>query len=91
MGESEKRPSISPGRALAVLTAVLAVLLLFCPSGRSEAQANPFFKSPAPSAPSRIHAHASAVAIIYDGLYYLFRATVTTALASVSSIPGLAS
>jgi ABC-type nickel/cobalt efflux system permease component RcnA len=172
MGGSEKRPSISPARALAVLTAVLAVLFLFSPSGRSEAQANPFFGTPAPAAPAvsmptprlqalidaqrtirevlaeaversahggegvpallalafaygllhalgpghrkvalaayflarpapplqgvaagtsvaLLHA-ATAVAIIY-GLYYLFRATVTTAFASVSSILELAS
>jgi nickel/cobalt exporter len=172
MGGSEKRPSISPGRTLAVLTAVLAVLLLFCPTARCEAQGNPFFDSPAPAAPSfsmptprlqalidaqrtlrevladavdrsayggrgvpallvlafaygllhalgpghrkvalaayflarparplqgvaagvsvaLLHA-AAAVAIIY-GLYYLFRTTVTTTFASVSSILELAS
>lgn len=172
MGGGEKSPWISPGRTLAVLTAVCAVLLLFCSYGRAEAQANPFFQSPAPSAPSvsmptprlqalidaqrtirevlaeaversahggrgvpallalafaygllhalgpghrkvalaayflarparplqgvaagasvaLLHA-AAAVAIIY-GLYYLFRATVTTAFASVSSILELAS
>jgi ABC-type nickel/cobalt efflux system permease component RcnA len=172
MGGSEKRPSIRPGRSLAALTAVLAVLLLFCPSGRSEAQANPFFDSPAPAAPSvsvptprlqaligaqrmirevlaeavdssarggegvpallalafaygLLHAlgpghrkvalaayflarparplegvaagasvallHAAAALAIIYGLYYLFRATVTTTFASVSSILELAS
>ena len=169
---SGKRPSISSGRALAVLTAVLAVLLLFCSYGHSEAQANPFFGSPAPapSAPSvsmprlqalidaqrsirelladavdrsahgdrgllallalafaygLLHAlgpghrkvalaayflarparpiqgaaagasvallHAAAAAAVIYGLYYLFRAAVTTAFASVSSVLELAS
>jgi nickel/cobalt exporter len=172
MGEGKERPPISPGRALFVLTAVLAVMLLFCPSGRSAAQGNPFFDSPAPATPSvsmptprlqalidaqrtirevladavdrsarggrsvpvllalafaygLLHAlgpghrkvalaayflarparplqgvaagasvallHAAAALSIIYGLYYLFRATVTTAFASVSSILELAS
>jgi nickel/cobalt exporter len=172
MGEGKEHPLISPDRALFILTAVLAAMLLFCPSVRSAAQGNPFFDSPAPATPSvsmptprlqalidaqrtirevladavdrsarggggvlallalafaygLLHAlgpghrkvalaayflarpalplrgvaagasvallHAAAALSIIYGLYYLFRATVTTAFASVSSILELAS
>jgi nickel/cobalt exporter len=174
MGGRTAHSPISAGRCLVVLTAVLAAVFLFFPSGRSAAQPNPFFHSPAPAtaAPSvsvptprlqalidaqrtirevladavdrsayggggvpallalafaygllhalgpghrkvalaayflarpspplqgviagasvaLLHA-AAAVAIIY-GLYYLFKGTVTTAFASVSSILEMAS
>jgi nickel/cobalt exporter len=172
MGEGKERLMISPGRARFFLTAVLAAMLLFCYSGPSAAQGNPFFDSPAPATPSvsmptprlqalidaqhtirevladavdrsargdrgvpallalafaygLLHAmgpghrkvalaayfvakparplqgvaagasvallHAAAALSIIYGLYYLFRATVTTAFSSVSSILELAS
>lgn len=49
MGERTVHSPIGTGRCLIVLTAVLASVLLFFPSGRPSAQANPFFDSPTPA------------------------------------------
>jgi nickel/cobalt exporter len=46
MGKRTEHSLVYGGRALVLLTALLAVFFLFCPSGRSAAQTNPFFDTP---------------------------------------------
>jgi nickel/cobalt exporter len=85
MGGRQQHPPVYGGRALVLLTALLAVFFLFCPSGRSAAQTNPFFDSPAP-APA-----ASSVSVPMPRLQALIDAQRTIREVLAEAVDGSAS